>query len=102
MSFRLITSCCLCVIASVLLSVSVGCSSVEPQGMISGTVTSDGEACGDCQIEIFDPVKLRSIGTMVNGQGTFELKDIPFGEYQVAVHQLIDPHDASDKLPVDA
>lgn len=102
MFLRLSSRWFLVAIASILVSVSVGCSEKsDPMGMISGKVTSSGNACGNCQLEILEPNKLLSMGAMVKKDGTFELKDIPFGEYQVAVQQVLDPHDPGDPPPDD-
>ena len=30
---------------------------------------------------------------MVDEQGKFEIKDVPFGEYEAAVKQVLDPHE---------
>ena len=99
--FRLKTNWCSLLFALLVISVSVsvGCDRKEPMGMLSGSVSSKGKACGNCQLEIFDPASLRSIGATVNDQGTFELKDVPFGEYQIAVLQVLDPHDPGDPPP---
>lgn len=101
MSLRLNNGWSLVAIASILLSVSVGCSSGEPMGTISGTVTSNGEACGNCELGFLDPTTKRWTGATVNDQGEFVLKEINFGEYQVEVRQVLDPHAAGDPPPDD-
>lgn len=69
-------------------SASIGCgSSEEPMGLLSGSVMSGGQACGNCKIAIYDPKTMRSIGTTVNETGTFVMNDVPFAEYQVTVQQ---------------
>jgi len=71
-----------------VLSLSVaGCSSAEPTGVLTGSVKSDGETCGNCLVSIADPKTLVRCGCIVDESGTYELKDIPFGEYQVRVVQ---------------
>ena len=77
-------------VAIALLTVSlVGCgdSASEISGTLTGTVKSGGDVCGDCIIAIFNPKTLLRRGCMVGESGDFELKEIPFGEYQVTVSQ---------------
>ena len=66
-----------------------GCedSASEPSGILTGTVKSGGEVCGDCIIAIFNPKTLLRRGCIVGESGEFELKEIPFGDYEVTVSQ---------------
>ena len=66
-----------------------GCedSASEPSGILTGTVKSGGEVCGDCIIAIFNPKTLLRRGCIVGESDEFELKEIPFGDYEVTVSQ---------------
>lgn len=99
-SYRLINSFCVLVTASIL-AISVGCSSGEPMGSISGTLTSNGEPCGNCELGFLDPTTKRWTGATVDDQGRFTLREINFGKYQVEVRQVLDPHAAGDPPPDD-
>ena len=55
--------------------------------MLSGTVRSNGEICGDCRVGISDPVSKGSKGYTVGESGTYVFNGIPDGEYQVTVYQ---------------
>ena len=74
------------VLAAFLLS---GCGEPPPAttGILNGTVKSGGEVCGDCRVSIFNPKTLLSRGGSVNESGKFEIKDIPFGDYEIIVGQ---------------
>ena len=80
----------------VLVTITLGCGpSPPPTGAISGTVTSsDGEAV-ECYLVLSDPVSRENTGAKCNEQGVFEKKGIPFGEYKVAVQQMLDAHSAT-------
>ena len=84
----------------VLVTITLGCGpGSPPMGTISGAVTSDGEAV-ECYVVLSDPVSREKTGTKCNEEGIFEKSDIPFGEYKVAVKQLVDSHSA-EATPVD-
>ena len=74
-----------------------GCSSNEtPVGSVSGTLSIDGKACGNCQIEIVGNESRLSVSAMVNEMGEFALDEIPFGEYGIAVRQEAQRHNAGN------
>ena len=76
------------VLAILVLTISAGCGPPkEPMGLLTGSVMSKGEVCGDCQIALYEPTDMRSIGAAVDASGNFRLEDIPFGEYRVMVLQ---------------
>ena len=80
----------LSLLAIALFTVSlVGCgdSAPETSGTLTGTVKSGGEVCGDCTIAIYNPKTLLRRGCIVGESGKFELKDVPFGDYEVTVSQ---------------
>ena len=74
-------------VALLTLSLS-GCGDAVPDnlGALNGTLKSGGEACGNCLVRFFNSETSRSYGCKVEELGTFE-KELPFGEYQVAVVQ---------------
>lgn len=87
---RMLISSRMSLLAVVLLTLSlVGCddSASEASGTLTGTVKSGGEVCGDCTIAIFNPETLLRRGCIVGESGEFELKEIPFGDYEVTVGQ---------------
>lgn len=74
----------------VLVLVSTGCERPVPTGTLSGTLASGGKVCGACKLEIVNSVTLRSVATDVTAEGNFRIEEIPLGEYQIAIHQIID------------
>lgn len=84
-----------------VLMVSVGCGDPGPPlGSLSGTVLdADGKGV-ECRIQLFDPVSRLSLGAKCDESGSYLRKDIPFGDYQFAVHQLVDPHSTAP-TPID-
>ena len=91
--------------AIVLLAIScAGCGGPPeaPTGTLKGTVKSGGEICGNCMISIADAKTLVRRGGNVDESGSFELKEIPFGEYQVRVVQTpsnLDVNVVDDRIP---
>lgn len=80
----------LSLLAVALLALSLsGCLSTasEELGSLTGTLKSKGKACGDCLIAVFNTKTLKSYGCKVEESGTFELNELPLGEYQVSVVQ---------------
>ncbi|MDB2687061.1 hypothetical protein N9Y42_07590 [Mariniblastus sp.] len=75
-------------IALVMFSLS-GCGGPPPAptGTLSGTVKSGGELCGDCRITLYNPTSLKTKGGVVDESGTYEVKGIPFGDYDVSMYQ---------------
>jgi len=59
----------------------------EPVGSLTGLVTSGGQACGDCNIAVFNPATLKSHGGRVDAEGRYEIKNLPFGEYEITMVQ---------------
>ena len=99
---RILISSRMGLLAVALLTVSlVGCedSASETSGTLTGTVKSGGEVCGNCLIAIFNPKTLLRRGCIVGESGEFELKEIPFGDYEVTVSQKLtnDPEVVFDK-----
>lgn len=85
----LISKWSLIVVALMMLSLS-GCGGGPPPestGTLSGTVTSGGELCGDCRITLYNPASLRTKGGVVGESGTYEIKNLPFGDYDVSMYQ---------------
>ena len=81
-----------------LLVVVAGCGEEkEPVGAISGTVKSKGKTCGDCKIGIFNTATMNSNAAKVDSSGAFELKGIPYGNYQVKVYPM--PTDTTEEIP---
>ena len=77
----------LAVILFMLSLAGCGDSVSSNSGALTGTVKSGGEVCGDCVIAVFNPKTMLRRGCMVGESGEFELKDIPFGDYEVTVNQ---------------
>lgn len=78
--------------AFVLLLVSltfvfIGCSEKEPIGSLSGRIVSNGTAVGDCKVALFSDVTKLTVGAKVQADGTFELLELPLGEYSAIVLQ---------------
>lgn len=76
--------------ALTLLFLLSGCNdagSAVPMGSVSGTVTSNGEICGDCMLALFNTQSLRSYGGRINASGTYEVKNLPFGDYKITMVQ---------------
>ena len=99
---RILISSRMGLLAVAMLTVSlVGCedSASETSGTLTGTVKSGGEVCGNCLIAIFNPKTLLRRGCIVGESGEFELKEIPFGDYEVTVSQKLtnDPEVVFDK-----
>ncbi len=68
---------------------AVGCSEdppPAPAGTLSGTITTKGEICGNCRVAIHSETG-GSVGRTVTESGTFEFKNVPFGDYRVTVYQ---------------
>jgi len=57
-------------------------------GTLVGTVTSSGKACGDCRISLFNSKTFLSRGGRVDEAGNYEVKNIPFGDYDIYMYQL--------------
>ena len=74
-------------IALFTLSGCGGGKEIVPVGSVSGTVKSDGEICGDCLMAVFNPQTKRSRSCRVGESGTYELKDLPFGDYEITMVQ---------------
>ena len=90
MSRRLISSRCrkILLLAVIVFPLgTAGCDSSvkEPMGTLSGTVKSQGEICGNCRIALHS--EKGSKGLTVGDSGTFEFKEVPFGDYKVTVYQ---------------
>ena len=75
-------------IALVMFSLS-GCGGPppEPTGTLSGTVKSGGEPCGDCRITVYNPTTLKTSGAVVDESGTYEVKNLTFGDYEISMYQ---------------
>ena len=80
----------------------VGCGEPAPElppGMLSGTVRSNGEICGDCRVQISDPASGGSKGYTVDESGIYVFNNIPYSDYNVVVIQkpTNDPNPPFDK-----
>ena len=71
---------------AMLTVVLAGCgSSGEPVGLLTGSIAVDGKPIDKCRVVVYEPTTLVNIGARVDESGKYELKNIPFGEYQVSV-----------------
>ena len=82
----------------------VGCGGPPeaPTGTLKGTVKSGGELCGNCMVSIADANTLERRGCNVGESGSYEVKDVPFGEYKVRVVRLpsnLDVNVEDDRIP---
>lgn len=59
----------------------------DPTGTLIGTVKSGGEICGDCRISLFNSKTFLSRGGRVDESGNYEVKNIPFGDYDIYMYQ---------------
>ena len=66
-----------------------GCSRKPepPTGELLGKVFSNDELVGDCQVAIYNPTSMLSLGARVDDQGEFTISKIPLGEYVVTFAQ---------------
>jgi len=74
---------------SLLLAVCffAGCSeSKDPVGSISGQITLKGDGYSDCKASIYCETSFVSRASQVEPTGTFEIKDVPPGDYIVMVY----------------
>lgn len=87
MSHRLMSDWKLLALALFAISLPVaGCGPPpEPTGTITGTVKSGGEICENCRVTL-NGLK-GSTGRNVGDAGTFEFKEVPFGDYVFTVLQ---------------
>jgi len=88
------------VFALVALSLTLsGCGepAKPPSGTLTGSVKSGGKICGNCRVALHN--EKGSKGLTVGESGTFEFKDVPFGDYKVTVYQkpTNDPVEVFDK-----
>ena len=67
-----------------------GCSRKPepPAGELLGKVFSNDVLVGDCQVAIYNPTSMLSLGARVDGQGEFTIPKIPLGEYVVTFAQM--------------
>ena len=78
-----------CALMTFFLSLS-GCREPAPElpkGMLSGTIRSNGEICGDCRVGLSSPVTKGSQGYTVGESGEYIFNHVPNGEYDVVVYQ---------------
>lgn len=73
---------------TVILMTGCGGPKPEPTGTLLGSLKSRGEVCDNCLISIGSTETSFRRGGNVSESGTFELKGIPFGDYQVRVVQM--------------
>ena len=76
-----------------IVPLSLGCDSSPPVGSVSGTVVFNGEPVPGCRVVIRNPETKHIRGILVDEQGAFEIKEVLYGEYEVAVKQVLDPHE---------
>ena len=76
-------------VACVLFAVSTlsGCSSGDTVGSVTGQIKLNGELYSDCKVAIYCADTSRSLASKVR-EGTFEIKDVPPGEYVVMVYPI--------------
>lgn len=82
------------IVAIVMLCIAMttflGCTKeepTEPAGSLSGLVYSGVEPISKCRVKIFNKQTLNSFMINVAEGGKYEFKDIPLGDYSLAVVQ---------------
>jgi len=67
----------------------LGCAeSKSPTGSVAGKITAKGQVFSDCRVSIYCPQSSLNLGSRVNAEGVFEIKDVPPGDYVVVVFPI--------------
>ncbi len=78
------------VLAILMLVLVCGCGPApEPMGALTGSVKAGEKLIGNCTVTIFNTATGKGKTALADESAKFAFKEIPFGDYQIAVYPIV-------------